>query len=88
MTRATIKVHGKNVNWQYDNRWQTRWSLRSAEGTLIEYAGSSTGGQAEANTDDELLLLTGLFVTNYYWQMTILVVIITVFIPVWITVLN
>ena len=87
MTGATISVTDKSINWKYDNLWNTRWSLYDKEGTEIKYSGTSTGGQIESNTDDALLLLTGLFVTNYYWQAAI-VVIVAIFIPIWTTVLN
>lgn len=87
MTKATISVDYKKNNWKYDNLWNTKWSVFNTEGIDIKYSGSSTSGQIDANTDDSLLLLSGLFVTNYYWQMTI-VVVIAVFAPVWTTVLK
>lgn len=87
MTKALISVNYKTTHWQYDNLWNTKWSIFSSEGGIIKYSGSSTSGQINSNIDDELLLLSGLFVVNYYWQMTI-AVIIAVFVPVWITILN
>jgi hypothetical protein len=86
MTKATITINGKTINWKYDNLWNTKWSIFNSEGIKIQYSGSSTGGQIETNLDDALLLLTGLFVTNYYWQMTV-VVLVAVFVPIWTTVL-
>ena len=87
MTKATLLILNKKTNWKYDNLWNTKWSIFDSEGLKIKYTGSSTRGQIDSNTDDDLLLLSGLFVTNYYWQMTI-VVLIVVFVPIWITVLN
>ena len=87
MTKATLLINNKRTNWKYDNLWNTKWSICDSEGIEIKYAGSSTRGQIDSNTDDDLLLLSGLFVINYYWQMTI-VVLIAVFVPIWITVLN
>ncbi len=37
--------------------------------------------------DDELLILTGLFVSNYYWQ-TMVAVFVAVFIPIWLNMMN
>ncbi len=56
--------------------WNSKWSIKDSEGTLINYAGSSTSGKIDSNVDDDLLILTGLSVTNYYWQITILLVIV------------
>ena len=82
MTKATISVDNKTINWKYDNLWNTRWSIFNSEWIDIKYSGSLTSGQIDSNIDDALLLLSGLFVTNYYWQMTI-VIFIAAFIPIW-----
>lgn len=80
MTRATITVNGKTIDWKYDNLWNTQWSIIDSKGIRIKYAGSSTSGKIESNVDDALLLLSGLFVTNYYWQLTIAILVV-VFVP-------
>lgn len=87
MTKATISVDNKTINWKYDNLWNTKWSIFNSEGIKIQYSGSSTSGQIDSNIDDALFLLSGLFVTNYYWQMTI-AVLVAVFVPIWTTVLR
>jgi len=85
MTKATIAVNNKTTNWKYDNLWNSKWSIYNSEGINIKYSGSSSSGQIDSNIDDALLLLTGLFVTNYYWQMTVAVMV-AVFVPIWTTV--
>ena len=87
MTKANISIDNKTINWKYNNLWNTKWSIFNQEGINIQYAGSSTSGQIDSNTDDALLLLIGLFVTNYYWQMTV-AVLVAVFVPVWTIVLR
>ena len=82
MTKATITINDKTINWKYDNLWNTKWSIFDSEGISIKYSGSLTNGQINSNIDDYLLLLSGLFVTNYYWQWTI-AVLVAVFIPLW-----
>jgi len=81
MTKATISIDNKTMNWKYDNMWNTKWSIFNSEGIKIQYSGSSTSGQIDSNSDDPVLLLSGLFVTNYYWQMTV-AVLVAVFVPV------
>ena len=86
MTKATLSILDKKINWKYDNLWNTKWSIFDSESIEIKYSGSSSKGQINSNTDDELLILSGLFVTNYYWQITLIVFI--SLIPIWVTVLN
>ena len=87
MTKASITVGNKTVNWKYDNLWNTRWSVFDAEGARIQYSGSSSGGEIDSDTDDALLMLTGLYVINYYWQTTI-AVLVAVFVPLFSVVLR
>ena len=87
MTKASLSFNNKKANWKYDNMWSTKWSIFDSEGIEIKFSGLSRKGQIETNSDDPLLLLSGLFVTNYYWQMTV-VVLVAVFVPIWATVLN
>jgi hypothetical protein len=81
MNKATLTLNNKTLYWEYDNLWNTKWRIFDSEGTEIKYTCSFISGQIDSNTDDSLLLLSGLFVTNYFWQMTI-VVLLAVFIPI------
>jgi len=87
MTKATLAILDKTVNWKYDNIWNTKWSISNSSGIEIKYASSTTSGIIDSNTDDSLLLLSGLFVTNYYQQMTIAVLFV-IFMPIWISTRN
>ena len=84
MTKATISIDNKTINWKYDNSLNTKWSVFNSEGIKIQYSSSCISGQIDSNIDDALLLLSGLYVTNYYWQMTV-IILVAVFIPIWTT---
>lgn len=86
-TKANISGFGKSIKWKYDNVWNTKWSIFDSEGNKINYVGSSRRGHIETNTEDALLVLSGLFVTNYYWQKSIAVIIV-IFLPIWLTIFN
>ena len=77
MTTAIIEINGKKLNWKFNNWRNSKWQISKSDNILIKYDGSSTGGQIRSNSDDDLLLLSGLFVSNYYWQMSILVVLLS-----------
>ena len=87
MTKATIQILDKKANWKYDNLWNTKWRIFDSEGIQIKYAGSTISGRINSNTEDAALLLSGLYVTNYYRQMTA-AVIVAAQIPIWAAVLN
>jgi len=87
MNKAEIKIHDSSYHWKYDNAWQTKWSISDEKGVLLNFAGGMTKGSIEGNDPVDLHVLTGVFVTNYYTQVGI-AVLIAVFIPIWVSVIN
>jgi hypothetical protein len=87
MTKAKIEFQNTVLHWKYTNTWQTQWSMFLDDKELIKYRGSATKGNIEYDETEDLYILTGLFVTNYFWQIS-LAVIIAVLIPVWLTVIR
>ena len=81
MTSATISIGTEKLQWKYDNLWNTRWRVSDAGGIDVTYSGYSTSGQIDSNTQEPLIILCGLYVTNYFWQM-ILVCFLIVMIPI------
>jgi hypothetical protein len=81
MSRATIEYSGQIAYWRCNNIWNTKFSITDNAGNLISYNGSSSNGKLEFDQPNDLLVLTGLFVTNYYWQMTVVSLII-LFVPI------
>ena len=87
MNKATIEFKDRTVSWKYDNTWQTRWSLYDKLGIYMKFKGGPNKGSIEFEEDDDLLVLTGLFVTNYY-QQAMIAIMVAVFIPIWVSVIN
>lgn len=83
MTKASIEFTNGIANWKYDNIWNTKFSVIDKEGNQIRYHGSSLNGSIEFDNQNDLLTLTGLYLTNYYWQMS--VILIVCLLPIWIT---
>jgi hypothetical protein len=86
-TRATIQLEDRVFSWKYDNGWQTRWSIFYDNHIYMKFAGKLSRGTIEFEEENDLLVLTGLFVTNYYQQATI-AILVAVFIPIWFSVLT
>jgi hypothetical protein len=80
-SKATITVNGSKFYWKYDNLWNTQWSLSDTEGVSVRFVSSTTKGQIDADTDDGLLVLSGLFIKNFYLQTAFIVILIAVIIP-------
>jgi hypothetical protein len=86
-TKATIEYDNKIFFWKYDNGWNTKWSISDSNPLLVRYQGSFTRGEIEISSYNELLILAGLYITNYFWQISS-AVIVTVLLPVSMTILN
>lgn len=71
--KATIFLKDKKIDWKYDNMWNTKWRIFDSEGLEIRFSGSSTKGEISSNTDSALLILSGLYISNYYSQIAIAV---------------
>jgi hypothetical protein len=76
MTKAKISLNNKTFHWKYDNIWNTKWTIFDSNGILMSFKGSTTKGKIESDLNDPSLILTGLFVTNYYWQMSATIMIV------------
>lgn len=88
MSKATIQLKDRTIFWKYDTGWQTRWSLYNDRGPLMKFASRNfSKGSIEFEEEDDLLVLTGLFVTNYY-QQAMIAIMVAVFIPIWVSVIN
>jgi len=81
-SKATVSINERTYLWKYDNFWNTRWSLSDPDGVSVRFNSSTTRGQIDAETEDGLLLLSGLFVKNYYLQKAFVVIFVAVIIPV------
>jgi len=80
-TKAKIEYSGKEYDWKYNNTWNTKWSILYSQEIQVDYQGSSSKGKIEVNNQNELLILSGLFITNYYWQIMVAIMI-AIFIPI------
>lgn len=67
-TKATIKLGNKEYQWHYDNFFNTKWSISNENGVLIKYQSYTMSGDINTYTDDEALIVAGLFIRNYLKQ--------------------
>jgi len=82
-TKATLTLaSGSQMAWSFTNGWLSNWMITNFNDKQINYNSSSTSGTIISNTDDELMLLAGIFIKEYYTRIFILLVMMVVFIPI------
>ncbi|WP_316848450.1 hypothetical protein [Pedobacter psychrodurus] len=57
---------GETFDWSYQNSWLSRWSLNNHKDKQILYNASTGNGLIHTNVDDDMLVLCGLFIREYY----------------------
>ncbi len=62
-------------SWAYTNSWLSEWSMDNYQGTKLSYkAGTGTGVVNGENLDDELTLLAGIYVKEYFSRILISII--------------
>lgn len=84
--KATLTISGNIYTWKYSNTWGTKWMVSDVNGNLLSYSGSNSKGEISSGNFNETLILTGLFIRDYFWQMV--AVMFVVLIPVFIASAN
>lgn len=72
MNKAQLTINHEVLYWKYEDWLNTRWSISNDEGVQVKYFGSPTNGNIVSTIDDGILVLTGLFVTNFYWKFVLI----------------
>lgn len=67
-SKASVECQGKMYTWQFDNFFRTRWSVGNDNGTLIRYKSEFLKGSINSYTGDEILILSGFFIRNFFSQ--------------------
>ncbi|MTI21217.1 hypothetical protein E1176_09315 [Fulvivirga sp. RKSG066] len=69
--KAKVEMEGKTYSWSFTNIWTTKWKIADEENNEVKFSGHSVKGQVYSPITDSKILLTGLFIANYYWQLHI-----------------
>lgn len=71
--KATISfTTGDNFLFVYQKNWITQWSLNNGTDKQVFYKASTGSGLIKSNIDDELIILTGLYVREYFSRLLFL----------------
>ncbi len=73
-TKASISLKsGEQFAFSFSGSWYNSWTITDFKDKQVVYDGSSTSGFVRSNTDDELMILTGLFIKEYYARIFVLI---------------
>jgi hypothetical protein len=75
-TSAQFEYQDKSYYWKTENWNHSRWRLYTKDESLIEYRGSASRGELTASNADDVLMLTGLFIANYFWQNVVAIMVV------------
>ena len=82
-SKANISLMDKTYTWKYISFLSTKWSISNPDGSEINFNGSSSNGEIEVNSENNIepLVLSGIYISNYYMQV-IFISLIAVFVSV------
>lgn len=77
--KANFELNGEQYSFKYTNIWNTQWIVYDENGeSMIHYKSRTFSGHIETDETDDFLLLTGLYVHNYYVQISLFIVVVVV----------
>ncbi len=71
-----VCTSGDEFDWSYQNSWLSRWSINNHKDKQAIYNSSSGGGLIHSNVEDDLVIVAGLFIREYYSRILYLFLII------------
>ncbi len=69
LPNATIDYDGLTAQWKFSNILEKKWQVSGKEGTKLKSTGWQGSGAVEILYPNELLVLSGIYISNYYWKM-------------------
>lgn len=64
-----------SFSWHYTNSWLSEWRINNFQGTTLNYKASNGGGLVNGeHLDDELVLLTGIYVKEFFSRLLLAVI--------------
>ncbi|WP_029289073.1 hypothetical protein [Pedobacter sp. R20-19] len=69
---------GEEFDWSFQNSWFSRWSVNNHKNKQIIYNSSSSSGLIHTNTEDDLLMVAGLFIREYYTRLLYALIIVMI----------
>jgi hypothetical protein len=73
--KATVTFNNlDHASWGYTNSWLSRWTITNYSDKQIQFHSATSSGVAVTDNDDELFLLTGLYIREFFSRAIILLI--------------
>jgi len=72
--KAQIEYKGQIAFWKFSNHWGNKWGLFNSQGLKLSFKGHSYKGSIKLNEANDAMVLAGLYVSNYYWRLTAVII--------------
>lgn len=73
---------GEKFTCDFVNIWHSKWIITNFANKQINYDSSTSQGTVMANIDDELMLVSGFYVREYFTKMLMILILLVIFIPI------
>lgn len=77
-TKANIQIIDNKYVWKSENFWKSKWNLSDENGIIIDFESKSSSGIINSTVQNNLLIITGLYITNYYLMILFFTIIILI----------
>jgi len=75
-SKAVISLKsGEQYEWKSTGIWKSQWTVSNYNDEHIMYSSSSNSGAISSDTDNELLILAGLFIKQIYNKRAVLIIV-------------
>lgn len=71
--KARVASDRNTVYWKYDSFLRNKWKIHDATGLKIKYRSFFFKGKITSNTDDDISLLSGLYLGHNYFVFTVFI---------------
>jgi len=75
--KATITFNDlDHASWRYTNAWLSQWMITNHRNKQIQYHSTTSAGTIYSDNDDELMLLSGLYIRAFFLRAIVLIMIV------------
>lgn len=64
--KVSIILGEKMFKWRFFNNWNIKWELLEDGNLIVKYKSCIFSGEVELQIEDELMMLIGFFIFNYF----------------------
>jgi len=77
-TKANIQINNNKYVWKSESFWKSKWNLSDKNGIIIDFESKFSSGIINTTSQNNLLIFTGLYITNYYLMILFFIIIILI----------